>query len=490
MLGFPTKTDLVSFGVALASFVLVEQVPGHDFSGNILRKLLFAIVLCVIVFRTFTVADHAARGWLHRASRQGAHKTIDPAREKQTDCGVWAGSMEWASSEMQGWRPAMEDAVSVVASMPAPLSHLSFFAVFDGHGGSKVSKIAAQQLSGMVAACATGLIRSGGATSPGLAKAAGLAPEVSDSSDDGVGNIGDAALDHRERFGSKNGCDNGDAATLSAHSGSYCATGLAPADVGDNGENCGGAKAERPAVSVDIVEKALHLAMLSLDEVLRKGGAEDMADKATASRRGTDPPVSQQKNIFDLMGSTAIIAVMDRGEGSLDGRPSRVTIANCGDSRAVLCRNGIVVELSIDQKPELPVEEERIRKAGGHVAMVHPSPCHRVDGVGLNLARALGDFHYKSRLDLPCTQQKVIAVPEVSTVELVAEDEFIVLGCDGVFELNTSQKVVDLIKGQLDDRISVDKAAEHLVDVSCTTNPMRTHGLGADNCSAVVIRLR
>ena len=31
------------------------------------------------------------------------------------------------------------------------------------------------------------------------------------------------------------------------------------------------------------------------------------------------------------------------------------------------------------------------------LAEVHPSPCHRVDGWGLNLSRALGDFHYKAR---------------------------------------------------------------------------------------------
>ena len=34
-------------------------------------------------------------------------------------------------------------------------------------------------------------------------------------------------------------------------------------------------------------------------------------------------------------------------------------------------------------------------KAGGTVGVV--GPCARIDGWGLNLSRALGDFHYKAR---------------------------------------------------------------------------------------------
>ena len=55
-----------------------------------------------------------------------------------------------------------------------------------------------------------------------------------------------------------------------------------------------------------------------------------------------------------------------------------------GDSRCVLCRNGIALEMSMDHKPEDEHELNRIHKAGGKVT------CEgRVNG-GLNLSRALG----------------------------------------------------------------------------------------------------
>lgn len=42
-------------------------------------------------------------------------------------------------------------------------------------------------------------------------------------------------------------------------------------------------------------------------------------------------------------------------------------VANVGDSRAVLCRDGKAIDLSTDHKPEDTVERTRIEKAGGTV---------------------------------------------------------------------------------------------------------------------------
>jgi len=51
------------------------------------------------------------------------------------------------------------------------------------------------------------------------------------------------------------------------------------------------------------------------------------------------------------------------------------------------------VELSVDHKPELAEERQRIEKAGGFVEE------NRVKGV-LNLSRSLGDLEYKSDTSL------------------------------------------------------------------------------------------
>lgn len=43
----------------------------------------------------------------------------------------------------------------------------------------------------------------------------------------------------------------------------------------------------------------------------------------------------------DAVGSTAVVAVVT---------PEKIIVSNCGDSRAVLCRNGIAIPLSSDHK--------------------------------------------------------------------------------------------------------------------------------------------
>ena len=42
-------------------------------------------------------------------------------------------------------------------------------------------------------------------------------------------------------------------------------------------------------------------------------------------------------------------------------------VANAGDSRCVVCRDGKAIEMSYDHKPEDELERTRINKAGGRV---------------------------------------------------------------------------------------------------------------------------
>ncbi|EPS61602.1 hypothetical protein M569_13193, partial [Genlisea aurea] len=73
-------------------------------------------------------------------------------------------------------------------------------------------------------------------------------------------------------------------------------------------------------------------------------------------------------------GCTACVAVI---------RENYLVVANAGDSRCVISRNGQAYNLSRDHKPDLEAERERILKAGG---FIHAG---RVNG-SLNLARAIG----------------------------------------------------------------------------------------------------
>eukprot|EP00439_Symbiodinium_sp_Y106_P009755 s1063_g1.t1 len=114
--------------------------------------------------------------------------------------------------------------------------------------------------------------------------------------------------------------------------------------------------------------------------------------------------------------------------------------ANCGDSRTVLCRNDAAVALSQDQKPNNPEERQRIEAAGGKVGL--SGPCYRIDS-GLNLSRALGDFLYKANRELPAEHQKVICLPEILEVQINSEDQFFVMASDGVFEVFSSDQLIE-----------------------------------------------
>lgn len=64
----------------------------------------------------------------------------------------------------------------------------------------------------------------------------------------------------------------------------------------------------------------------------------------------------------DKSGSTAVCALVS---------PQQIFVANCGDSRAVICNSGVPTFSTQDHKPVLPGEKERIQRAGGSYYMRH-----------------------------------------------------------------------------------------------------------------------
>jgi len=82
-------------------------------------------------------------------------------------------------------------------------------------------------------------------------------------------------------------------------------------------------------------------------------------------------------------------------------RDNQLFVANAGDSRCVLCRDGQAVNMSDDHKPEDPDEQERIVNAGGRVT------CDgRVNG-GLNLSRAIGTTNITITTSLPSFKRQL-----------------------------------------------------------------------------------
>ena len=136
----------------------------------------------------------------------------------------------------------------------------------------------------------------------------------------------------------------------------------------------------------------------------------------------------------DKSGTTAVTAMIT---------PKQFIFANCGDSRAILCSNGKVTFHTVDHKPSNPDEKTRIEKAGGSVMI------QRVNG-SLAVSRALGDFEYKLDNNLGPDKQLVSPEPEISVISRQEDvDEFIVIGCDGIWDVMTNEEVGEYIRSRM-----------------------------------------
>lgn len=116
-----------------------------------------------------------------------------------------------------------------------------------------------------------------------------------------------------------------------------------------------------------------------------------------------------------------------------------IVVANAGDCRAVLGKRGRAVELSKDHKPNYSPERERIERLGGAI----------YDGYlngQLSVSRAIGDWHMKSSKGSACP---LSSEPELQETVLDEEDEFLIMGCDGLWDVMSSQCAVTTVRKEL-----------------------------------------
>merc|ERR1712232_1298701 len=109
-----------------------------------------------------------------------------------------------------------------------------------------------------------------------------------------------------------------------------------------------------------------------------------------------------------------------------------------------------------------------------------------------NLTRAVGDFAYKKDKTIGPEHQIITVAPDISTQDLLPQDEFLILGCDGVWDMKTSQEVVDLVKPRMDARAAGSKISsivEDLLDELISKDPNLTNQLGCDNMTCVIVDL-
>lgn len=207
-------------------------------------------------------------------------------------------------------------------------------------------------------------------------------------------------------------------------------------------------------------------------------------------------------NIMFCTGSTANVCIIT---------PSDIICANVGDSRAILISEGSQVDLSTDNKPENEIEFKRIIDVGAFIQD------NRIGGI-LAPSRGFGDFMFKKvieyRSNLDTTEYDnpkkfVLTVfPDVTITKRESNNKYLILACDGIWDVCTSEKLrlliekFDEIVESLDifpkyffngtyfvsthsndkSRDKLEEMSEYLLDV------MLREGT-KDNCSIILVKL-
>lgn len=183
-------------------------------------------------------------------------------------------------------------------------------------------------------------------------------------------------------------------------------------------------------------------------------------------------------NLSTSSGTTALTAYIEC---------DLLIVGNIGDSRGVLCRSGRAVPVSSDHKPDRPDEQKRIEQLGGRVAatedQIHntynqlqstPTPSKnrsyvcmcmqqlhqqnkplRVFPGGLSVSRTIGDISMKAT-------RMVSNQPEMYVTHLTSNDTFLILACDGVWDVIDNQHAVNVVQKYLKSIADVDHAAKQL----------------------------
>mmetsp|Transcript_16286 Transcript_16286/g.23953 ORF Transcript_16286/g.23953 Transcript_16286/m.23953 type:complete len:432 (+) Transcript_16286:47-1342(+) len=215
--------------------------------------------------------------------------------------------------------------------------------------------------------------------------------------------------------------------------------------------------------------------------------ADTMHDSDDENDSGKIPRPNEDEDA----GTTAVVVVIT---------PDWIVCANAGDSRAVSSKQGHkAVPLSYDHKPDDDEEERRIRAAGGYVAG------GRVEG-DLAVSRGFGDFRFKDpgavltgaevfnkqvadekqkkgeSTFLKVDDQKVSPYPDIIVQNRSPQDEFIIVACDGIWDVQTNYECIKTVadifaEGESD----LGLASEELLDMCLSMG-------SKDNMTSIIIK--
>lgn len=189
-----------------------------------------------------------------------------------------------------------------------------------------------------------------------------------------------------------------------------------------------------------------------------------------------DQQLEQHPRLDSFDSGTTALVIVRQGE--------LMTIANVGDSRAVVAttdENGNLapIQLTVDFKPNLPQESERIALSRGRVFCSKDEPgVYRVwqphkGASGLALSRAFGDHCMK--------EFGLISEPGVTQRHITSRDQFVILATDGVWDVISNEEAVQIVSSAPER----EKSAKRLVKEAARAWKCKRPGIAMDDISAI-----
>ena len=208
----------------------------------------------------------------------------------------------------------------------------------------------------------------------------------------------------------------------------------------------------------------------------------------------SDEALDEKGEIKDPSGSCGIMALIQK---------NKLIIANVGDSRLVLFKKNSLYFSTEDHKPGSPSEKTRIEKGGGMVYQT-PSliPLHqngkeieppwRVLPGRLSVSRTFGDVEAKNE-KLGGMKNVVVALPDITEIELDEDFNFMVLGCDGIFDVLSNEEILECVKIVLKEKeindlnnVNISELCGYIADMIIKSSLAKD---SYDNVSCIVVAI-
>mmetsp|Transcript_24406 Transcript_24406/g.58857 ORF Transcript_24406/g.58857 Transcript_24406/m.58857 type:complete len:497 (+) Transcript_24406:252-1742(+) len=324
---------------------------------------------------------------------------------------IYNGGVCVGSAEMQGWREEMEDEIHIRPELNIERPEVSVFGVYDGHNGTYASAFLRKNMGHALADL----------------KDVHNEKEITQVFE----NLDARFSDPKSAYHSESG------STAVVAIVEQLNLGRTPRRKSRSHHRP--TKSANQAGKKDGDSRGLKAAKgenhNSWSPKMNERGREQPADKDADTGKNKETKLSVEN-----------ILLADQGSQETPNKKFKITIANVGDSKALLIRPSErkVFELSIDHKPDRYSEMQRVAEAGGIVIR------GRVNG-DLAVSRAFGDVRHKKNTELPLNGQIVIATPEFQK-HFAKEGDVLLLACDGVFERLSPQQVGEYVIDEIDSR--------------------------------------